>query len=181
MTALNASNQSIWSITTQRDVNLFWMKTVITVRKSLTAVKKSILLWDLTVSLKNQMIKHIFIIFSNILECYYNGSKFKVGEKVPVDNPCRICQCGYGFNHEYTLQYSTPFTTVHCITIECPEHFGVHRFPLVPLQADFDNIHNCYNVYQPNKCCAVSKKCLGIDNWLTSELEINWIFVLRYR
>ena len=94
-------------------------------------------------------------------ECLHNGTKYRVGETVPVGNPCKVCQCGYGFTHAYSLPYSTPFTTIHCINVECPEHFGVHRFPLSGFEKDFKKLQNCYNIYNQNQCCAVSRKCLG--------------------
>ncbi|CAG2118883.1 unnamed protein product [Medioppia subpectinata] len=88
-------------------------------------------------------------------ECLFNGSKFTIGERIPVPNPCQVCQCGYGYTHRVDSQ---PFTTIHCVSVECPENFAVHSFPLAGLERDFERVHNCYNVYESGKCCAVSKK-----------------------
>ncbi len=99
-------------------------------------------------------------------ECVFNGNKYRIGESVPVPNPCQVCQCGYGFDARYDSGGgSSPLTTIHCITVECPEHFAVHSYPVDGIESDFEKVKNCYNVYENGKCCSVRKECPGL--WFT--------------
>ena len=71
------------------------------------------------------------------LVCRYDGRTYRVGSRIPVHNPCRICECRNLSNRGQV------YAQIDCgVGIECPEEaFGVRPEP------------NCYFAYDRHKCC----------------------------
>lgn len=89
--------------------------------------------------------------------CVHKGKTYSIGEVVPMANPCRMCRCGYSYTPAFHRGITRElFTMIHCISIECPETFGVHPYPIAGLEVDFDRMKNCYYSYEKGKCCGKS-------------------------
>ena len=84
--------------------------------------------------------------------CEYEGRIYQIGSRIPVHNPCRICEC-----RDFGRKRGEVLAEIDCgIGIECPESaFGVRPDP------------NCYFSYERNHCCG-SQIC---DNTLVAKSE----------
>ena len=70
--------------------------------------------------------------------CEYEGRIYRIGSRIPVDDPCRICEC-----RNFGPQRGELLAQIDCgIGMECPESaFGVRPQP------------NCYFGYRRDECC----------------------------
>ncbi|XP_035212740.1 kielin/chordin-like protein isoform X2 [Stegodyphus dumicola] len=71
--------------------------------------------------------------------CKYNGHFYDIGTRILTSNPCEICDCEQNSENKRAA--------INCIPVECPTTFGK------PLN------HNCYEVYEKDKCCSTSTIC----------------------
>ncbi|CAG2101134.1 unnamed protein product [Medioppia subpectinata] len=74
----------------------------------------------------------------NTTVCQFGGRVFPVGSRIPVQNPCRICEC-----RDFGRTRGQVMAEIDCgVGIECPEEaFGLKPEP------------NCYFAYERDRCC----------------------------
>jgi len=74
------------------------------------------------------------IISREWIVCWYKGKSYRVGDTIPTQNPCRICECRYA-GRDVEIDCS--------VKIECPvETLGQKRQT------------GCYGFHEHNKCCS---------------------------
>ena len=108
-------------------------------------------------------------------ECYVGGKSYKIGEKIPLENPCQQCVC---VNRNFNENFKTIEPDVVCASVDCPEMINPDQFARsggIDFPDEIDTNHNislknktasllrnkknCYNVYEHGKCCATHQSC----------------------